>query len=53
MKIVCGGKWTIDGRWVVIGEWFGSERIVFDPGNNDSFIDLIDCLDFVRENNKP
>jgi hypothetical protein len=47
-RIVCGGKWTIDGRWVVVAPWHGRERIVFDPGNGDPWIDLWDCLDYTK-----
>lgn len=50
MRITCGGKWTIDGRWVVVGQMFddGPTVILFDPSNNDPWLDLADCWDFVK-----
>jgi hypothetical protein len=48
MRVVSGGKWTIDGRWVVISKWYGVESIVFDPDNGDPFWDIADCHEFIR-----
>lgn len=52
MRVVSGGKFTIDGRWVVVGKWYGDfESIVFDPDNGPGWelLDLRDCMDFVKE----
>ena len=59
MRIVCGGRWTQDGRWVVVGPMMegGPEVIVFDPcngmkGPDDwtmAHVDLMDCFLFVRD----
>lgn len=58
LRIVCGGRWTQDGRWVVIGSMFqdSPEVILFDPGNGMkgaedvemAWMDLQDCLAWVR-----
>jgi hypothetical protein len=52
MRIVSNPKFTIDTRWVVVANFFSKdfESIVFDPGNDDEWSDLLDCLDFVKEN---
>jgi hypothetical protein len=51
MRIVSDRKFTIDARWVVIAKWYGDfDSIIFDPSNGDIFLDLIDCLLFVRDN---
>lgn len=44
MRIVCGLPWTIDGRWVVVSDG----HIAYDPGNNDAWLDLLDCFHFRR-----
>lgn len=50
LQVISGRPWTTDGRWVVIGPMYGQTMIVFDPGNNDSWMDIHDCLRFVKEN---
>lgn len=45
---MCGHPWTVDGRWVVVAEWLGSKRIVFDPDNGNPWLDLHDCIDYVK-----
>lgn len=50
MRIVSGGRWTIDGRWVVVAHvWGDFESIVFDPDNGDPWMDLHECIAFRRE----
>ncbi len=48
LRIISGGRWTIDGRWVVLGEWLGLERIVYDPGLLDPWGGLQACLRYRR-----
>lgn len=51
MRIVSGGRFTIDGRWVVVARVYGSfESIVYDPDNGPGWewLDLMDCLNFVK-----
>jgi hypothetical protein len=52
LRIISGGRWTLDGRWVVIGPMYGTTMIVYDPGNGDPWTDIQDCLRFVRENDE-
>lgn len=54
LRIVSGGRWTVDGRWVVVGPMVegGPDVILFDPcngmnGPDDAefaMIDLQDCI---------
>jgi hypothetical protein len=55
MRIVCGGKWTTDGRWVVVGTWNASwgtldDVILYDPNNGNPFCDIWDCREWIKEN---
>lgn len=56
LRIVCGGKWTRDGRWVVVNQY---DEIVYDDGGaltnplpngnvGQAFIDLEDCRYFIQ-----
>lgn len=59
LRIVCGGRWTVDGRWVVVGTMMegGPEVILFDPANGMegpddtelAWIDLHDCFAWIRD----
>ena len=50
LRVVSGGRWTVDGRWVVVGPWFGHDNvIVYDPGNEDAHLDIWDCNVWKRE----
>jgi hypothetical protein len=40
-----------DRGWFVTAEWMGVPDVpVFEPRNGDPWLDLADCLDFVKEN---
>ena len=56
LRIVCGGRWTRDGRWVVINR---HGEIVYDEGGSltnplinanvgQAFVDLADCRYFIQ-----